>query len=129
MAERSEERSVHNEIGLRVEVPAREGRPARRSRKAAVGVVEERLELKQDRCEYELAAHERERSAQAGRRICEHDRGCRDPRSQKQRHERVGERAKEELEDNLSTRPALVKRYEPGSSRVLRGDGHTRRRS
>src|SRR3990170_41892 len=123
-AESGEERCVHDEIGLGVEVPARERHTAGHASELAVRIVEQRLQLQEQRGENGLPARKRESRSEAGCCIGEQDGrwGNRDP--MEPRHERVRHGLEGELEDDLPPRAPRFGAAERTPGRVLRGDRH-----
>ena len=127
-AERDEERRVDEQVGLGVEVAAEGGDAARGPGELAVGVVEQRLQLQEDRREQELAAAELDRGEQADARAGDDDGRRRHPERQEREHEQVGERAEDELGGELEGGSLLARCREDRPSRGI-GRHRARRRA
>jgi len=122
-AERREEGSVHEEVGLGVEVAADEGHPPGRPRQEAVGVVEQRLRLQEQGGPDELAAREQQRAREADGRVRQHHRRRRHAEAEQARHEQAGERPEDPGDDELGRRAVLLGTGE-GRRRLVSRDGH-----
>lgn len=124
VTERDEERRVHDEIGLGIEVPAGEGHFPGGPGELTIGVVEQRLHLQQERGRHELAEDERHGGENPGRRVGQDDGRGRYPGSKEEQHEETSQWAKHELEDKLSSGASLVLAGKRGGGRALCGSGH-----
>ena len=123
--ERREESDVDDEVDLRVEEASQARHPPGDSRQSTVGVVEERLQLEEERGRDERAVHDRERSRNAGDAVREHDRGRRDPQRSEREREAMRERPEERADDDLLRRPFLrAGRRRPPRTGLVGADGH-----
>ena len=87
MTESGEDGRVHDEVGLRVQVAAGERDAPGDACELAVRVVQQRLQLQEQRGGEQLAAGQSQRGDEPGDRVCE-DNGCRrDSGSRENRHE------------------------------------------
>ncbi len=127
MTESREDGRVHDEIRLGVQVPAGQRDATGDAGEPAVRVVEQCLQLQEQRSGDQLPAGESKSGDEPGDRIGEDDGRRRDSGSRENRDEQVRERPEDDLENELA----------PGTSRLLRSrrcagdllgrDGHVRR--
>jgi hypothetical protein len=117
-AESHEHRKIDHDVRDGVEVATGERHLVSRAGERAVDVVEQRLQLEEQRGGEEITARKDDRGDQPDRRVREDDGGRRNSRPNEQRHEQVRERSEDELENELAT----------GSSR-LDGCGRDRHRT
>ncbi len=106
-ADRGEERGVDEQVDLRVEVPPERARAAGEARELAVGVVEERLELDENRCRDERAAADLHCARDACGSGRENDRGRRHAQPREDDDERMRERPEHRLAEELVAVPPL----------------------
>ena len=106
-ADRGEQRGVDDEVDLGVEIAAEGGRSARQARELAVGVVEERLQLDEQRREQERAARELDRARDARGSGGDDDSGRRHAQPREDEHERVRERPEHRFAHELVAVPPL----------------------
>ena len=108
VTESGEDGRVHDEVGLRVQVAAGERDAPGDACELAVRVVQQRLQLQEQRSGEQLPAGESDSGDEPGDRVGEDDGRRRDSGSRENRHEQVRERPKDDLEDELA----------PGSPRL-----------
>ena len=111
-AHRCEERRVHEQIELGVEVAAENGDAAGEAGELAVGVVEQRLELDEPRREHEGATRKLDRPRKSGDPGRDDDDGGRHAQPREDEHERVGERPEDRLAHDLVAVPPLPRARE-----------------
>jgi hypothetical protein len=105
VAERHEQRGVDDEVGDRVEIATDERDLSTCARESAVRVVEQGLELEQQRRDDKVAGEQDDRRDEAGRCVRDNDDGRRDPGPRQRRGERVRERPEDDLEQELAPGP------------------------
>ncbi len=138
-AERREQRRVHEQVDLGVQVPAEGARPAGETRELAVRVVEQRLQLDEERGGEQRAAPELDSGRQAGPARGNDDERRRHAEAREEEDERVRERPEDLLAHELRPAPRLARPGEgarrqglplrPGSARVRRRACPTRSRA
>ena len=124
MTESGEDGRVHDEVGLRVQVAAGEGDAPGDACELAVRVVQQRLQLQQQRGGEQLTAGQSQRGDEPGDRVRE-DNGCRrNPGSHENRHEQIRERSEDDFENELAPGPSRLRRRRRCAGDVLGRDCH-----
>ena len=107
--ERGEDRGVHEQVGLGVEVAAEGGDAARQARELPVRVVEHRLQLQeQRRRDVTVRGRSPTAAAKPTRRPGEHDRRRRHAQRQERPRDEVRRRSEDELAQELEAAPRLA---------------------
>jgi 4a-hydroxytetrahydrobiopterin dehydratase len=104
VADRSEERSVRDQVAVRVEVAAERRYPAGRARERAVRSVEDGLQDEEPRREEQLASRELDRGREPCGEAGQHDGRRRHAKRQQREDDEVRERPVERLRDELPRR-------------------------
>ena len=124
VTESGEDGCVHDEVGLRVQVAAGECHAPGDACELAVRVVQQRLQLQEQRGGEQLPAGQSQRGDEPGDRVGEDDgRRC-DSGSRENRHEQVRERPEDDRENELAPGPSRLCRRCRCARDVLGRDRH-----
>ena len=107
-SQRREQDEVEGGVGLGVEVPPEQGDAPGKTREPPVGVVEQRLQLQQQRCDDERRRGEEGAGDETGGAGCEDDGRRGDPQREQDEGESVSKWSVERRDDELARRPILV---------------------